>query len=192
MMQFIFKNRKTNQDSKREKKLKNIELHEGTKYIPPISCCKVVKVYDGDTITIGTFLPHDKKTPYRFSVRLRHVNTPELYSKDSNETNAAVLVRDKMKEKVLGKIIFISQLTYDKYGRIFANVYTNAEDARTNNYNNSINKWPLNYKFAGFYDGKNKQTPSSWITYIQSSSFQSQSSQPLEQPQKTQNYQNSV
>ena len=188
-MRFIFN---AGQDFKMKKKLENVELHACNKYIPPISCCKVVKVYDGDTITIATFLPHDKKTPYRFSVRLRHVDTPELHSKDSNETNAAIFVRDIMKKKVLGKIIFVSQLSYDKYGRILANIYTNAEDAQTNNYDNSINKWLLNNKYAVVYDGEKKQNPPNWITYIQSSTFQSQSSQHLEQPHKTQNYENSV
>ena len=38
-------------------------------YIVPLELGKVVKVYDGDTITVASKLPNDNKT-YRFSVRL--------------------------------------------------------------------------------------------------------------------------
>ena len=47
-------------------------------FIPPISGGVVIKVYDGDTITIASKLPYKKSPLYRFSVRMNGIDAPEL------------------------------------------------------------------------------------------------------------------
>ena len=47
-------------------------------FIPPISGGVVIKVYDGDTITIASKLPYKKSPLYRFSVRLNGIDSPEI------------------------------------------------------------------------------------------------------------------
>ena len=44
-------------------------------FVPPISEGMVVKVYDGDTITIVSQLPYPSSPYYRFSVRLNGIDS---------------------------------------------------------------------------------------------------------------------
>ena len=48
----------TNMSSDLVNLLQNIEYRDTTPFIPPIQYGKVIKVYDGDTITIASVLPH--------------------------------------------------------------------------------------------------------------------------------------
>ena len=50
-------------------------------FIPPVSIAKVIKVYDGDTITVASRLPFTderKDIIWRFSVRLNGIDCPEI------------------------------------------------------------------------------------------------------------------
>ena len=47
----------------------------------PISRGQVIKVYDGDTITIASKLPFESYPLYRLSVRLNGIDTPEIKGK---------------------------------------------------------------------------------------------------------------
>jgi endonuclease YncB( thermonuclease family) len=57
--------------------------------LPDIKYGQVIKVYDGDTITIATPLFNGDEVPhietYRFNIRLRGINTPELRTKNNQE-----------------------------------------------------------------------------------------------------------
>ena len=55
--------------------LNNVEYDDTIPYIPELTHGKVVKVYDGDTITIASQLP-GSSTLYRFSIRLAGIDTP--------------------------------------------------------------------------------------------------------------------
>ena len=57
-------------------------------FIPPITRGKVIKVYDGDTLTIASRLPGNE-TLYRFSVRLGGIDCPEMKSKIASEKQVA-------------------------------------------------------------------------------------------------------
>ena len=60
--------------------MKNEEvLWEDTEaFVAPITQGTVIKVYDGDTITIASKLPYNDSPLYRLSVRLNGIDTPEM------------------------------------------------------------------------------------------------------------------
>ena len=63
---------------------------KGTKtFIPDVYYGKVVKVYDGDTITIATRLGGEGPL-FRFSVRLLEIDTPEKRTKNLEEKELAM------------------------------------------------------------------------------------------------------
>lgn len=131
------------------KKLKKLEYKDTEKYIPPVTHGKVIKVYDGDTITIGTYI-HNINEPYRFSVRLAGIDAPELRTNDELEKKYGYKVRDKLAEKIFNKIVILTDVSTEKYGRILATV-------RLVNEKTTINDWMLQNKYAVTYDGGTKK-----------------------------------
>lgn len=125
-------------------------------FIPPVDSGIVIKVYDGDTITIASKLPFDKSPLYRFSVRLNGIDAPEIKSTSEDEKTAAIEVRNILTERLLNKTVFLKNIQHEKYGRILADVYL--DDV-------CINDWLLQERLAVKYDGGTKQTPSSWLRY---------------------------
>ena len=47
-------------------------------FVAPIKGGHVIKVYDGDTITIASILPYKESPIFRFSVRLAGIDSPEI------------------------------------------------------------------------------------------------------------------
>ena len=61
-------------------------------FVVPISTGRVIKVYDGDTITVANKLPiHNCNDIFRFSVRLNGIDCPEIRGKSDEEKQAAQL-----------------------------------------------------------------------------------------------------
>ena len=52
------------------------------KYVPQIKKGRVIKVYDGDTITIVGYIKNNREL-FKFSVRLNGLDCPEIKSKKS-------------------------------------------------------------------------------------------------------------
>ena len=125
-------------------------------FIPPIENGIVIKVYDGDTITIATTLPIIDSPLYRFSVRLNGIDTPEMKGTTDDEKTAAVEVKNILTTMLLNKKVVLKNLQNEKYGRILADVYL--DDL-------CINDWLLRERLAVKYDGGTKKTPSSWLRY---------------------------
>ena len=125
-------------------------------FIPPIENGTVIKVYDGDTITIATKLPMLNSPLYRFSVRLNGIDTPEMKSTNEDEKTAAMEVKNILTTMLLNKKVVLKNLQNEKYGRILADVYL--DDL-------CINEWLLTERLAVKYDGGTKKTPSSWLKY---------------------------
>ena len=115
-------------------------------FIPPIEIGKVIKVYDGDTITVGAILL-DK--PYRFSVRLRGIDTPEMKGGSAHEKELAIKARDELSKRIMNKIVTLKNLETEKYGRILADVYLEEE---------CMNQWLIKEGFAKKYDGGHKES----------------------------------
>jgi len=133
--------------------LKDLEYKDTTPFIPPIVVGKVIKVYDGDTITIASKLPNCETPIYRFSVRLSGIDSAEIKGKTSNEKRLAILARDRLHELIFGKMVHLKQLSTEKYGRILADVYLD---------NLHVNKWMLDNGLAVPYDGGTKHRPAEW------------------------------
>lgn len=133
--------------------LQNIEYNDTQPFIYPIRYGKVIKVYDGDTITIAAKLPNTDGPVYRFSVRLNGIDTPEIKGKTDSERKLAIIVRDALNELLMGKIVELRNVANEKYGRILADVYID---------NMSINDWLIDQDFAVPYDGGKKMRPASW------------------------------
>ena len=109
-------------------------------FVPPITSGKVIKVYDGDTITIVSKLPYPESLLYKFRVRLARINAPELKTQElktqelktqklkTQELKAPVSIealnsRDFLASMVLDKTVELKSVRTDKYGRILAEVY---------------------------------------------------------------------
>lgn len=156
----LIKSLKLKIKNKREiNKLKKLEYKDFKKFIIPIQYGKVIKVYDGDTITIGFYLYGNY---YRQSVRLNRVDTPELRSSNYIESEAAAYVKSKLQEKIMDKIIYLDDISYDKYGRILAEI--NLIESKKNV---NINDWLLNNNYGiPYYGGKKQDIDWSYIINV--------------------------
>jgi endonuclease YncB( thermonuclease family) len=136
--------------------LQNITWKDCKPYIPDVVCGKVIKVYDGDTITIASKLHNSSdERIYRFSVRLTGIDSAEMKSKDEIERLHATKARDALASIVLGKMVVLKNVSTEKYGRLLADVY----------YNNIwLNDWMLKNNYAVPYDGGSKIIPEEWKT----------------------------
>lgn len=144
-------------DAKKKNDIFNLLEHidyKGTiPFVPPIYYGKVVKVYDGDTITIAGILPGTYTPIYRFSVRLLGIDTPEIKGSTEEEKRLAKVARDELSNLILNKFVELKNISTEKYGRILADVYF--EEIH-------INKWLLEKGLAVEYDGGTKNRPDSW------------------------------
>jgi len=135
--------------------LKNVEYKDTVVFIPPITHGKVIKVYDGDTITIASRLAcKDKDSPiYRFRVRFAGIDSPEIKGDSEKECALAIKSRDALHSLIFGKIVELKNNGTEKYGRLLADVYLN---------NIHVNQWMLDKKLAVKYNGGKKNRPPDW------------------------------
>ena len=133
-------------------------LTDTVPFIPPLQYGLVVKVYDGDTITIATKLP--LKDPYnkvyRFSVRLNGIDCPEIKGKCQSEKAVAQVAKQTLSDMILGKVVTFQNVSFEKYGRILADVYFN---------DIHLNEYMVENRLAVRYDGGTKQCPDDWLVY---------------------------
>ena len=136
-----------------------IKWEDTIPFVFPITEGQVIKVYDGDTITIASKMPYPESPMYRFSVRLNGIDTPEIKGKNADEKEVAKKARDELSTLIMNKTVILKNVQSEKYGRILAEVYL--EDV-------CLNEWMIEKKFAVKYDGGTKQIPESWKTYHES------------------------
>ena len=117
-------------------------------FVPPVNKGQVIKVYDGDTITIASKLPYRKSPLYRFRVRLSRIDAPEMKTSDRNEAALALISRDILRERVMGRRVTLKNVKTEKYGRVLADVYCDGC---------CINDWMLSQRLAVSYDGGKKE-----------------------------------
>ena len=116
-------------------------------FVPPVDMGRVIKVYDGDTITVASKLPYSSSPMYRFQVRLRGIDAPELKSKNAAERVAAKASQQALQDLLLTRTVKLVDATTEKYGRILADVYLGSLCAST---------FMLQHKLAVPYDGGKK------------------------------------
>lgn len=134
----------------------DIVYNDTIPYIPPITCGKVIKVYDGDTITIATKLPYDGSPIYRFSVRINGIDCPEMKTQDRNERTCANIAKQKVCNMIFNKVVHLKNVKLEKYGRILADVYL--QDI-------SVGDMLCKCNLAVKYDGGTKKSPKDWLEY---------------------------
>jgi hypothetical protein len=122
-------------------------------FVPPVSRGKVIKVYDGDTITIASKLPFNDSVIYRFSVRLIGIDCPEIKGSTDIEKKLAILSRDALHKLIFGKIVRLEDVGTEKYGRLLANVYL--DDI-------NVSDWMIQSGYAVKYNGGKKIRPNDW------------------------------
>ena len=115
---------------------------------------KVVKVYDGDTVHI--VFPIFNNMYFRWNCRINRVDTPELRTKNKLEKQMGYKVRDKLREKILNKIVTVKCDHFDKYGRLLAEIEFEGEN---------ISDWLIENEYAFKYDGGTKKL---WGPYLES------------------------
>lgn len=135
---------------------KQIDWKDTIQFVPPVEKGIVIKVYDGDTITIASKLPYNESPLYRFSVRLNGIDCPEIKGKDENEKQCAQIAKQEMADLILNKIVTLKNIQTEKYGRILADVYIG--DLHLNNH-------MLEKRLAVAYDGGTKICPKNWLDY---------------------------
>lgn len=140
----------------------DVEWEDTIPFVVPVSEAKVIKCYDGDTITIAFKLSKKKNVIYRLPVRLRGIDCPELRTKDPNEKECAELAKQMITDLVLGKIVKLQNRDMDKYGRLLADVIVG---------NTNISEVLILNRLAIAYDGGTKQVPSNWMNYYKFGEF---------------------
>ena len=118
-------------------------------FVPPLTGGIVIKVYDGDTITIASKLPFKESPMYRWSVRLNGIDTPEMKSKDPELKKIAIRAQEALSNLIMGKTIQLEKVATEKFGRVLADVIFEG---------NNLNDWLLEQKLAYEYQGSTKLT----------------------------------
>ena len=86
---------------------------------------KVLKVYDGDTITIAKQVG---ERVFKFNCRVLGIDTPEIKTKNKKEKELAIEARDYLRDLILGKVILVKFSKFDKYGRLLIWAYVNDQE----------------------------------------------------------------
>ena len=135
---------------------KVIEWKDTTPFVPCLKDGQVIKVYDGDTITIASSLPIPNAPMYRFPVRLRGIDAPEMKGKSEDEKRAAKISQKALEDLILHKNVTLKNVETEKYGRILADVFF--DDV-------NLSKFMLKNNYAVEYDGGTKKSPDSWLDF---------------------------
>ena len=119
--------------------------------------CKVIDVYDGDTITV--ILPFNTMF-YKKKCRLYGIDCAEIRTKDLEEKKCGYDAKRFLSDHIHNKQVWIYCGDWDKYGRLLITIYTNKQDI--GNFDKSINKLMLDNNHAYSYDGTKKQQFQDW------------------------------
>ena len=85
--------------------------------------CRIVDVYDGDTVKVDLDLGFGTWLPGR-SIRVAGIDTPEIRTRNKREKRFGYRARDRMRELLpvgSAQVIVTYSPKPDKYGRILAN-----------------------------------------------------------------------
>ena len=88
--------------------------------------CKVVDVYDGDTVTIVIY---NKGGYEKHKLRMYGYDSPEMKPSVSDPNRDEIIAQAKLakqfiEERVLNEICVFTSMGYDKYGRLLGHLYT--------------------------------------------------------------------
>ena len=107
-------------------------LSDLKRFVPPLHIAKGVKVYDGDTLTVGAPLHIEgERNFFKFSVRVADIDCPELRTKNACEKQVAIEAKTFVQDRILNRIVHLTDIAQGKYGRMLARVSCNGEDLAT-------------------------------------------------------------
>lgn len=125
---------------------------------------RVVKIYDGDTITVVIPL---FDSFYKYNIRIMGIDTPEIYSNNILLKECAQRARERLIQLVGGdnfeeniRLVYLECKEYDKYGRLLCDVYT--EDKTM-----LLSKVLIDEKLGYVYNGKKKLTDAEQIQILE-------------------------
>lgn len=127
-----------------------------------ITCqCKVVDVYDADTVTV--VLPLDEKL-YMVKCRLLGIDSAEKRTKNKEEKKIALEATTWLSNLIKDKEVWIQCGDWGKYGgRMLGTLYMSKEDLDSGK---SINDEIVNIGYAYKYNGKKKKKFEEWFKNI--------------------------
>jgi micrococcal nuclease len=108
----------------------------------------VVKVYDGDTITVEVFRRGHWVLQ---SIRLAGIDTPELRTKNPAEKTLAEAAKTALSTQILDGHVWLYCTGREKYGRVLAEIYPTTWFCGKKSV--SYNQWLLETGHAKKYDG---------------------------------------
>ena len=108
-------------------------------------------------ITIGAPLRIENESHfYKFSVRVLGVDCPELRTKNAREKQVAIEAKTFVQDRILNRIVHLTDIGQDKYGRVLARVSCNGEDLATQ---------LIDAHLAVPYDGGTKTVIEDWVVF---------------------------
>lgn len=111
--------------------------------------CTIIKVVDGDTVTVDIDLGFNIVLKNQ-EIRLLGIDTPESRTSNEQEKKQGLLSKQKLKEKLpegTKQRIKTEKDELDKYGRVLG-VFPLE--------NSSVNQWLIDNNYAVPYNGENK------------------------------------
>jgi len=125
--------------------LEDCTYQNSEKFVPLITQGKIVKCYDGDTVTIATIMDGKR---VKFNVRMLGYDCAEIRSKNPQEKNVAKWAKEFITNLIYDKIVYVTKNEgYDKYGRLLLELSID---------NINVNELMLN-KWGVVYNGGHKE-----------------------------------
>ena len=138
-------------------------IDNSSPFVPPLTDGIVVKVYDGDTITIVSKLPYDTSPLYKFSIRIRNIDCPEIRGSCDDEKQCAKIAKQRVSDLILNKKVELRNVGTEKYGRVLADVIIDGQD---------IGRLLIDERLALEYSGGSKLKLVSWLKYYETGQLQ--------------------
>jgi micrococcal nuclease len=105
--------KQTAQTASIERRLAEATLFNTPAFLPDFRIGRVLRVYDGDTITVATCV--DDRI-VKVNIRLRGIDAPEIHAKSQTERDMAEAARQELANLALGRTVVITSVANDKYG----------------------------------------------------------------------------
>ena len=119
--------------------------------------CKVISVYDADTVTVAL---EWNNGIYKIKCRLYGIDSAEKRTRNEEEKKVALEATEWLKSIIYNKIIWIKCGKWGKYGgRMLGTLFMTEDDMKNNK---SINEHIIEKGYAYEYKGKSKLNFEEW------------------------------
>ncbi len=87
--------------------------------------CKLIDIYDGDTIKAEFPIDNENSKKYIWKCRLYGINSPEIKTKNSEEKSKGLLSKDHLHSLLTNKELMIECKGLDCFGRVLCILFSN-------------------------------------------------------------------